>query len=251
MARPAIILGAKVCFSTPYSRGRHLLTILLKLFETFTAEIAKKFADKAIGSKPDVCRELIRLFVVLEELLHAATKAYQVFEHYVDNFDSYKDDFEYKRTMRQEGRELLGCLKRFETYLKKVFVKLELLDESNLSIRLVEVPESSYSLFKKHFVEDLAPRFIADRSGGKYMLRLARGKNDYSLVSTNNLGHLSLDLDRLFKEGALVYEVIDFNDQQRVSQVLSDCSTDLLKLKAVTESLKVLIRKNCDLKNIL
>jgi len=227
-----------------------MLTILLKLFETFTSEIAKRLVS-IIGSSKDVCRDLLRLYVVLEELLQQATSAYQVLEEYVNNFDVLKNDVEYRRAMRHEARELLAYLKRFEQHLKKVFLKLKLLDESDLSIKLAEVPESSYSLFKKHFVEDLAPRLIADKSGARYVLRLAVSKTEHSLVSVNKLGHISLDLDQHFKEGRLVYEVIDFSDKSKVSQVLDDCSQDLLQLEMVADSLRALVRNNCDLRKLL
>jgi hypothetical protein len=228
-----------------------VLAIVLRLIESFTSEISKRLLDRVLGPKTDVCRELFRLYVVLEELLQQATTSYQVFEHYVLNFDVLKNDPKYKLAMRQESRELVELLKRYEIHLKKVFLKLKLLDEADLSIKLAEIPESSYTLFKNYFVEDLAPRFIADGTGANYVLRITVNKTRHSLVDVNKLGHISLDLKHLFDNGHLVYEVIDFSNTQYVKQVLQNCSLDLLKLKEVMESLGGLIRNNCNLQELL
>lgn len=228
-----------------------MLSILIKIIEIFTSEIAKKLAGKLSTSKTDICSEILRLYIVLEELLQQATSAYQLFEEFINNFESLNNDSNFKQDLRYEARELLECLKRYEKQLKKVFIKLKLLDDTNLSIRLTEIPESSYTLFKRFFVDDLAPKFIADKSGKSYVLRLTVNRKKHLLVGTNKLGHISLDLEKLFSEGFLVYEINDFSSKSQRLNILQSCSSDLLKLKAVTESLKKLIKDNCDLKELL
>lgn len=113
------------------------------------------------------------------------------------------------------------------------------------------MPDSSKDLFKTYFVDDLAPRFIADKTGSKYVLRLTtKNNNTHKLVDINQLGHVSLDLARLFKEGHLSHEVIDIRNKRKVSGFLREFSDDILKLKSTTELLQTLIRTHCKLGDI-
>ena len=162
-----------------------------------------------------------------------------------------KENAEYKIRLRHELREFLNSLMRFEKYLKKVFVKLDLLDDSDVSIKIVQVPEASYSLFKEYVFDDVAPKFVADSTGTHYILRLATATGDRPLVNVNNLGHVSLDLDRLFKEGTLIYEMRDFDHLRDVKQVLHDSSAQLVQLRSVVNSVRTLIHANCDPRELI
>lgn len=228
-----------------------MLAILVKIIGVFTSEIAKKLAEKISISKTDICSDLFRLYIALEELLQQATVTYQLFEEFVEYFNQLKDNDDFKLTMRYEARELLDCLKRYEKLLRKIFIKLKLIDDEGISIRLAKVPESSYTLFKRFFVEDLAPKFIADRTSNKYVLRLTVKKSKHEIVKFNKLGHISIDLEKLFNEGYLAYEIIEIGNKEMLADVLVECSNDLLALKNATEALRALIKSNCDLQKIL
>lgn len=227
-----------------------MLAVLLKLIDAFSTEIGKRLATR-LSDRLDVCRSLLRLYVSLEELQAAAVAAYEDFEHYVSRFDELNVDGEFKLRLRTDVRALLEALKRFEEYMRRVFVKLDLLDDSDASLKLALVPESSYALFKKYLVEDLAPQVVANRQGTKYLLRLVTAKSSASLVNVNRLGHISVDLDSLFEEKVLVYELVDFDIRHDIAKVLEDCAEELLALNAAREALKALLRKNCDLHKVL
>jgi hypothetical protein len=228
-----------------------MIEIIASITQIFISKIATKLTEKLEFSKKSVCKELFRLFVILEELLEQSTSAYQLLEEFVENYYSLYDDNDFKQKLRYEVKDLLNYLKRYEKQLKKVFTSLKLLDDNDLSIKLTEIPESSYTLFKSYFVDDLAPKFIADRSSNRYVLRIAVNKKKHSLVGTNNLGHISMDLERLFKDGYLGYEIIDFTTESQRLRILEACSADLLKLKEVNESLKKLLKDKCDIQSLL
>ena len=228
-----------------------MLKILISFIETFTGEIAKHLAGKTTVSRSQVCKDLLRVYVALDELLQKSTVTYQTFETYVNAFDKLRDSTEYRIRIRQEFRDLVNTLKRFEDHLKSAFSTLKLVGGSELSVKLAKVPEASYSLFKKHFVDDLAPKFVADPLAHKYVLRVAVQRGQHELVNVDSMGNISLDLDQLFSNGQLDHEIIDFTDERKTGEVLRDCSDDLVRLSTVTQSLADLIKKNCDLRSIL
>lgn len=224
---------------------------LLELISVFATEITKKLAGKVVDAKSGICSELFRFYITLEELTQSATVLFESFQQYVTDFDNLSVDEEFKRSLRVEARRLLDSLKRFEDRLKALLIKLKLMDDSDVSIRLVKVPESSYSLFKKHFVDDLAPKFVADPSGHRYVLRVANTTGKHDLINHDKVGGVSIDLDQLFNEGHLTYEVVNFSDQVQVEQIIADCSNNLIQLNEVQRAFATLIRDNCDIEKVL
>ena len=151
-----------------------MLEVLTKVAGAFAAEVGKRLSSE-LSDRKDVCRELLMLYVVLDELTNQATSMYQSFQRLLDESEDSSESGEKKLELRKEMRDLIATLKRFEDRLKRVFFKIELLDDTDLSIKLVEVPEASYSIFKKHLVDDLAPKLLADREARSYILRFPTG----------------------------------------------------------------------------
>ena len=60
-----------------------------------------------------------------------------------------------------------------------------------------------------------------------------------------------MDLEQLHRDGYLTYERVDFEDKQRLRAILKDCSADLVLLKQTTDSLRDIIKSNCDLSKVL
>ena len=112
-------------------------------------------------------------------------------------------------------------------------------------MKLLEVPEASHSLFKKYFVDDLAPRLVSSPGGDKYFLKIMRDRTTHNLINTNAIGHASLDLQTLFDEGVLAHEFIDFSDQKRFSLLKDECKDDLVLLETNFKSLARLLKENC------
>jgi hypothetical protein len=235
----------------PEQNESTMIGILVKAIESFLSEAAKLLAGKAFKSQPSLCKEILRLYLSLEELTDKASVIYKSLESFTAQYEVLKNNKDLQIQIRQEARDLLDSLKRFEAELKGVFVKLKLVGGQELSVTLVKVPEASYTLFKKYFVEDLAPTFVADPEGRKYVFRIVVENQKYELVNSDKLGRLSLDLDRLFEEGKIGYAIIDFSDRQQTAQMLRDCRQDLSRLRAASESLAETLKQNCDLKTIL
>jgi hypothetical protein len=227
-----------------------MLGPVVRLLDAAERELGDK-VEGAIAECQGLCHELVRFYVSIEELLECATSCYHSFESYVHTFDVLKDDASFKQSVRRKTKEVLDSLKRFEGRLKSVFVKVKLMGEVQLAVNLVQVPESSYSLFKKYFVEDLAPKFLADASGTRYVIRIVKDTKEHPLLIRDNLGNVSLDLDDLFARGVLSHETIDFRDKIKVRQIIEDCSEELKRLSDIQESLGQLIRRHCQLAEML
>jgi len=87
--------------------------------------------------------------------------------------------------MRTHTKLLFQTLTRFEDHLERVFTRLKVIGQGDLCIQLSQIPESSYGLFKKYFVNELAPRFVAGKDAEEYVLRITLHKGDEELVKTN------------------------------------------------------------------
>lgn len=207
---------------------------------------------KIIFAKLDrgVCRELRGLFDAAEELLQRAAAFHKLFERLAASPGQLGGNPDARQSLRRELKALLQTLARYEGRLKDVAAKLSLLDEEDLSIRLYSVSGSSESIFKTHFVKDLAPQFVANLPGTEYVLRRTKRRTGDDLVSINELGHISLDLQRLFKEGRLTYETVDLNNRGEVDAFLGDLSDGIKDLRSAKDSLRALILKHCKVEDL-
>lgn len=223
-----------------------MLDVFLELLEAFMSEIAKRLGDRVGPSRSNVCRELLRLFVASEELLQHALTVYGAVDSVAD------PSRDQGRGLRKEIRGLLHSLERFEERLRVIALQLDLLDESDVSIQLVQIPESSYALFKTYLAQDLAPRLVAERRGARYLLKVATSSaDDVSLIHFDRVGHVSVDLNQLFREGVLRYELRDLERDSDREQLLSELQTELVRIRAAVDMVSTIIRKNCDLSRIL
>src|SRR5205823_192833 len=88
-------------------RTHTMLQVLIKIFEAFATEIAKRFAAKVTEDKGLLCRQLLRLHLSLDELLAQAGETYECFREYASRFNELKGNNDYKLLIRTHMRELL------------------------------------------------------------------------------------------------------------------------------------------------
>jgi hypothetical protein len=197
-----------------------------------------------------VCRELRGLFDSVEDLLQRARAFYKLFDRLAESPEKLKADPGAKQQLRNELKALLQALVRYEVRLKDVAVKLSLLDEGGLSLKLYDVPGSSADIFETHFVKALAPQYVANKDGTEYVLRRTERRTGESLVTIDELGHISLDMTRLFKEGRLTHETVDLSNRGDVDSFLVGLDKGIKDLESVQASLRALILKHCKVEDL-
>jgi hypothetical protein len=232
---------------TNQQQGEALTQTIAKLLDVILEYTARP--DKQEDG--EASRQIIRLYFTLEELLERATALHESVERYIDEFRVLQHDTDFMIRMREHTKLLLQTLTRFEDHLKSVFARLKVIGQGELCIKLSRIPESSYSLFKKHFVNELAPRFVAGKDAGRYVLRVAVHKGGEELVNVDKLGQASLDLSALFESRQLDYELFDFTDPDNTARLSHESRASLVTLKRVTDELGQAIRDNIDIQSLL
>jgi|GEM_PF-4777434 len=233
-----------------------MLEVVTSVINTLAAKIAEILLNPVVNPRLDkrnVCQNLGHLYFVSQLLSRQATRFHHAFENFT-KATSNDDNNEVKQKLRRELRELLNWLQKYEEHTREMFVALNLVNDSEdnpLGSTFVAVPWSSARLFQKYFVDDIAPRFVANAPGSEYLLRTTINVTNHPVVEFDQLGRISIDLRKLFKEGHLSWEGIDISDKSKVSGFSQELAADIQKLEAATKRLGDIILKHCELGEIL
>jgi len=223
-----------------------MLDAVLQILKALVPEIAKA----ALKSGNTACKGLLRLYTRLDEVSDFLTEFHDLFRQYADRSRADDDLTQERRRLQLTLKELVTALSYFENQLRATLVSLDLLDSTELSLRLVQIPESSYGLFKTHLFRDISPQLVGGRAI-PYAMTVVRASKTQTLIRKNEIGHVSINLDQLFSTGALSREWIQIDEHMDVDAFLAAILDNLANLDEVKALLSATLRANCNIATLI